>query len=90
MVGKVVLTETIMPGVISFTLGALLVCVGIQHARLVRDIIGSPREIAVALCIGLLTLATGNLAVAFAAGIVLERVIGRDPLILRSSGYSPR
>ena len=61
----------------SSVLGALLVYVGIQHARLVRDIIGSPREIAVALSIGLVTLATGNLAVSFAAGIVLERAIGR-------------
>lgn len=58
-------------------LGALLVYVGIQHARLVRDIIGSPRGIAVALFIGLVTLATGNLAISFAAGIVLERGIGR-------------
>ncbi len=61
----------------SSVLGALLVYVGIQHARLVRDIVGFPREIAVALCIGLVTVATGNLAVAFAAGIVLEAGIGR-------------
>lgn len=61
----------------SCVLGALLVSVGIQHARLARDIVGSPREIAVALCVGLVTLATGNLAVAFAAGIVLERAIRR-------------
>lgn len=61
----------------SSVLGALLIYVGLQHVRLVRDIIGFPREIAVALCIGLVTLATGNLAVSFAAGIVLEGVIGR-------------
>ena len=61
----------------SSVLGALLVYVGIQHARLVRDIVGFPREIAVALCIGLVTIATGNLAAAFAAGIVLEGGIGR-------------
>ncbi len=61
----------------SSVLGALLVYVGIQHARLVRDIVGSPREIAVALCIGLVTLVTGNLAVSFAAGIVLEGAIRR-------------
>jgi len=58
-------------------LGALLVSVGIHHARLVRDIAGSPREIAIALSIGLATLATGNLAVSFAAGIVLEGAIRR-------------
>lgn len=61
----------------SSVLGALLVYVGIQHARLVRDIVGFPREIGVALSIGLATLATGNLAVSFATGIVLERMIGR-------------
>lgn len=58
-------------------LGALLVCVGFQHARLVRDIVGFPRELAVALCIGAVTLATGNLAVSFASGIVLEGAIRR-------------
>ena len=61
----------------SSVLGALLIYVGIQHARLVRDILGSPREIAVALSIGLVTLVTGNLAVSFAAGIVLEGAIGQ-------------
>lgn len=61
----------------SCVLGALLVHVGIQHARLVRDIVGSPREIAVALCIGVVTLATGNLAVSFVAGLVLDRAIRR-------------
>ncbi len=58
-------------------LGALLVYVGIQHARLVRDIVGLPREISVALWIGLVTLVTGNLAVAFAAGIALEGLLRR-------------
>ncbi len=58
-------------------LGALLVYVGVQHARLVGDIRGCPRELAVALSIGLVTLATGNLAVAFAAGIALDRAVRR-------------
>lgn len=53
-------------------LGILLVYVGLEHARLVRDIVAFPRELAVAAAIGLLTLATGNLAVAFAAGIALN------------------
>lgn len=61
----------------SCVLGALLVYVGIQHARLVRDVVGSPRELAVALCVGLFTLATGNLAVSFFAGVALERAIRR-------------
>ncbi len=58
-------------------LGALLVYVGVQHARLARDIAGSPREVAVAAGIALVTLATGNLAAAFAAGIALDRAIRR-------------
>jgi SulP family sulfate permease len=61
----------------SCVLGALLVYVGIQHARLVRDIVGSPREIAVAFCMGLVTLATGNLAVSFCVGFIMERAIRR-------------
>lgn len=61
----------------SSVLGALLVFVGLQHARLLRDIAGSPRELAVAACIGAVALATGNLAAAFAAGIVLERAVRR-------------
>ncbi|MGE5189194.1 MAG: putative sulfate/molybdate transporter [Gemmatimonadota bacterium] len=67
-------------------LGALLVYVGVQHARLARDIAGSPRELAVALCIGAFTLATGNLAVSFGAGFVLERAIRR---CLPAAGESP-
>ncbi len=58
-------------------LGALLVYVGVQHARLARDIAGLPRDLAVAIGIALVTLATGNLAAAFAAGLVLERAIRR-------------
>ncbi len=61
----------------SAVLGALLVYVGVQHARLVRDVVGCPRELAVAACIGAVTLATGNLAAAFVAGIVLERAVRR-------------
>ncbi len=61
----------------SSVLGALLVYVGVQHARLLGDIAGVPRELGVALAIGLATLATGNLAAAFAAGIALERAAGR-------------
>jgi SulP family sulfate permease len=57
-------------------LGILLVYVGLEHARLVRDIVAFPRELAIAVVIGLLTLVTGNLAVAFAAGIALN-VAGR-------------
>lgn len=58
-------------------LGILLLYVGIEHARLVRDIVEVPRELAVAVGIGLLTLATGNLAIAFAAGILLNALCRR-------------
>jgi SulP family sulfate permease len=54
-------------------LGAFLLYVGVQHAGLVRDVLDVRREWAVALCIGLMTLVTGNLAAAFAAGFVLDR-----------------
>lgn len=63
-------------------LGVALVYVGGQHARLVRDVAGIPHELGVALGIGIMTLATGNLAVAFTVGIVLNAV-GRK--ILRKS-----
>ena len=58
-------------------LGVALVYVGVQHARLVRDVAEIPRELAVALGIGIMTLATGNLAVAFSVGIVLNAFGGK-------------
>jgi MFS superfamily sulfate permease-like transporter len=58
-------------------LGILLAYVGVEHARLVRDIVAFPRELAIAVVIGFLTLVTGNLAVAFAAGIALNMAGGR-------------
>ncbi|MGB5995535.1 MAG: putative sulfate/molybdate transporter [Candidatus Deferrimicrobiaceae bacterium] len=64
-------------------LGILLVYVGLEHARLVRDIVAFPRELGIAVVIGFLTLVTGNLAVAFAAGIVLNAagrmLLWKDP-----------
>lgn len=53
-------------------LGALLVYVGVQHARLARDVLGCKREGAIAGAIGLATLLMGNLAVAFAGGVALQ------------------
>ena len=64
-------------------LGALLVYIGIQHARLVRDVLDSAQESAVVAAIGLVTLATGNLAIAFGGGILLNAIIGR--LLWRSA-----
>ena len=53
-------------------LGILLAYVGVEHARLLRDILRIPGEVAVAVLIGCLTLVTGNLAIACAAGMVLN------------------
>lgn len=72
-------------------LGTLLVYVGLEHARLVRDILPCPDEMAIAAVIGLLTLVTGNLAVAFTAGIALN-IAGRRLLRIpanRSSKEMP-
>jgi sulfate permease, SulP family len=58
-------------------LGALLIYIGIQHARLVRDVLDSAHESAIVAGIGLVTVATGNLAIAFAGGILLNGIIVR-------------
>jgi MFS superfamily sulfate permease-like transporter len=60
-------------------LGALLIYIGVQHARLVRDVVDSAHESAVVAAIGLVTLATGNLAIAFGGGILLNAIIVRLP-----------
>lgn len=64
-------------------LGILLAYVGWEHARLIRDIAAYPRELSIAVLIGVLTLVTGNLAVAFAVGIALNAagrwLLGKDP-----------
>lgn len=64
-------------------LGALLIYIGIQHARLVRDVLDSVHESAIVAGIGLLTLTTGNLAIAFGGGILLNAIIVR--LLWRSA-----
>jgi len=74
-------------------LGVLLAYVGLEHARLVRDIVAFPRELAIAVAIGLLTLITGNLAVAFAWGIALNaagrRLLWKDPYSKAAPGNIP-
>lgn len=65
-------------------LGALLIHIGVQHARLVRDVLDSAHESAVVAAIGLVTLATGNLAIAFGGGILLNAIIAR---LLRRSAF---
>lgn len=69
-------------------LGILLAYVGVEHARLLRDILRIPGEMAIAACIGILTLVTGNLAIAFTAGMALNlagRILPWRPSFLRST-----
>lgn len=51
-------------------LGALLIYIGVRHAALIRDVLECGHDFVIAAGIGLLTLITGNLAIAFIAGIV--------------------
>ncbi|MBF8258959.1 MAG: hypothetical protein HW377_1333 [Actinobacteria bacterium] len=58
-------------------LGVMLIYVGFEHARLIADVLEDSRELAVAASIGLMTLATGNLAVAFIIGIAMNEIVGK-------------
>ncbi len=53
-------------------LGALLIHIGVRHAALIRDVLECGREFAIAAGVGLVTLFTGNLAIAFAVGILAD------------------
>jgi len=53
-------------------LGALLIYIGVRHAALIRDVSECGREFAIAAGIGLATLFTGNLAIAFGVGILAD------------------
>ncbi len=55
-------------------LGTLLVYIGITHMLLVKDIIHNPWEICLAASMGVITLITGNIAVAFALGVPVSFV----------------
>jgi SulP family sulfate permease len=69
-------------------LGALLIYIGVRHAALVRDVLEHGHEFTIAAGIGLLTLFTGNLAIAFVAGILANLFVRkRFPVI---STDSPR
>lgn len=61
----------------SSVLGILLIYVGLKHALLTQDVLDVPRELAVAASIGMMTLLTGNLAIAFLTGIVLNAIGGK-------------
>lgn len=53
-------------------LGLSLIYIGIRHAALIKDILSIPREFMVAVIIGLYSLVTGNLALAFCIGIAVN------------------
>lgn len=61
-------------------LGALLIYIGIRHAALLRDVLECSHEFVIAAGIGLLTLFTGNMAIAFVVGIfanfLLRKLLG--------------
>jgi hypothetical protein len=61
-------------------LGALLIYIGIRHAALLRDVLECRHEFVIAAGIGLLTLFTGNMAIAFVVGIfanfLLRKLLG--------------
>ncbi|MHB1024669.1 MAG: putative sulfate/molybdate transporter [Desulfobacteria bacterium] len=63
-------------------LGALLIYIGVRHAALIRDVLECDHEFVIAAGIGSLTLITGNLAIAFVAGILsnllLRKLLGID------------
>ena len=61
----------------SSVLGVLLIYVGLEHARLVEDVLEESHDLIVAASIGLTTLVTGNLGIAFVTGIVLNAGAGK-------------
>lgn len=61
-------------------LGVLLLFVGVQHALLARDLKRS--QIPIALSIAGTTLATGNLAIGFASGVLLHRAVHWTSLLI--------
>ncbi len=66
-------------------LGVLVVFVGVQHGLLVRDLSSRP-EIAVAVLVAVVALATANMAVGFGSGMVL---FGGFRLLWKTRGRSP-
>ncbi len=58
-------------------LGALLIYIGVRHAVLIRDVLECGHEFVIAAGIGLLTLFTGNLAIAFVVGIFANLLLRR-------------
>jgi len=67
-------------------LGAMLVYVGIQHARLARDLLAEGRGAAVAGVMGLVAALTGNLAWAFGFGTLLMALLRRRAGLLPGGG----
>jgi SulP family sulfate permease len=53
-------------------LGLSLIYIGIRHAALIKDIVSIPREFMIAVIIGLYSVISDNLALAFGLGIVVN------------------
>lgn len=53
-------------------LGVFLVYVGIQHAAFIRDIVTNKSSLAIALCVGIVSLLMTNLTYGFLAGFLLQ------------------
>ena len=66
-------------GVLSFiptaVLGVFLVYVGVQHAAYLRDIVKRVPLLFIAVCVGVVSLATTNLMWGFLAGFVLQAML---------------
>lgn len=56
-------------------LGLSLIYIGIKHAALIKDIVSIPHEFMIAAIIGLYSIISGNLALAFGIGIVIDLAI---------------
>jgi SulP family sulfate permease len=56
-------------------LGVLLVYVGVQHAAYLRDIIRHSPLLAIAICVGVVSLLTTNLMWGFLTGFLLQGVL---------------
>ena len=63
-------------------LGLLMIYVGLEHARLVRSLRGSPAAMCIAMIIGVVALAWRNVALGLAVGLAVSTLI-REPHLRR-------
>lgn len=63
---------TVLGFIPTAVLGVFLIYVGLQHAALVRDVLNAPAPLTIAVCVGLVSVATTNLSYGFVAGFLLR------------------